>query len=94
MDFHADQIRRPLDSKRIAPSLFAHFVLRTANKKALVDWYCAVLAAHPVFENDYISFVTYDAEHHRVAFVQMPGVSRTSPTPSPSSASFCRPTAG
>ncbi len=72
MDSHADKTRRPLDGKPVAPSLFAHFVLRTANKKALVDWYCTVLAAHPVFENDYISFVTYDDEHHRVAFIQLP----------------------
>ncbi|MBS0224437.1 MAG: VOC family protein [Proteobacteria bacterium] len=74
MDTNADRLRRPLDSKPVAPSLFAHFVLRTANKKALVDWYCTVLAAHKVFENDYISFVTYDDEHHRVAFVEMPGL--------------------
>jgi len=74
MDSHADQLRRPLDRKPLAPSLFAHFVLRTANKKALVEWYCTVLAAHPVFENDYISFVTYDDEHHRVAFIQAPGL--------------------
>ncbi|WIM12706.1 VOC family protein [Enhydrobacter sp.] len=74
MDSDTDRLRRPLDSRPIAPSLFAHFVLRTANKKALVDWYCTVLAAHPVFENEYISFVTYDDEHHRVAFIQMQGL--------------------
>lgn len=76
MDSHADKGRRPLDSKPVAPSLFAHFVLRTANKKALVDWYCTVLAAHPVFENDYISFISYDDEHHRVAFIQLPALKR------------------
>jgi catechol-2,3-dioxygenase len=79
MDSYADKVpfsemRRPLDGTPVTPSLFAHFVLRTPDKAALVDWYCAVLAAHPVFENDYISFVTYDDEHHRVAFIQMPGL--------------------
>jgi catechol-2,3-dioxygenase len=74
MDSHAGQVGRPLDGKPVAPALFAHFVLRTANKRTLVDWYCTVLAARPVFENDYISFVTYDDEHHRVAFVQVPGL--------------------
>ena len=33
-----------------------------------------VLNARLVFENEYISFVTYDDEHHRVAFVQIPGL--------------------
>ncbi|MBS0521730.1 MAG: VOC family protein [Proteobacteria bacterium] len=76
MDSHADKARRPLDSRPIAPSLFAHFVLRTANKKALVAWYCTVLAARPIFENDYISFISYDDEHHRVAFIEQPNLEK------------------
>ncbi len=73
---HAGRVRRPLDGKPVAPSLFAHFVLRTTNKQTLVAWYCSVLAAHTVFENDYISFITYDDEHHRVAFIQVPGLKK------------------
>jgi catechol 2,3-dioxygenase-like lactoylglutathione lyase family enzyme len=72
MDSHADKNRRVLDSRPVSPSLFAHFVLRTANRDALRDWYRTVLNARLVFENDYISFITYDDEHHRVAFVQVP----------------------
>ena len=34
---------RTLDSKAIAPSLFAHFVLRSSNMPAMVDWYSTVL---------------------------------------------------
>lgn len=33
------------------------------------DWYCEVLEAHVVHENDAIVFATYDDEHHRVAFI-------------------------
>ncbi|HZP98311.1 MAG TPA: VOC family protein [Reyranella sp.] len=71
MDSHADKNRRILDTKPVSPSLFAHFVLRTANRAPLRDWYMKVLNARKVFENDYISFITYDDEHHRVAFVQV-----------------------
>jgi catechol 2,3-dioxygenase-like lactoylglutathione lyase family enzyme len=78
VDSHADKGRRPLDSKPVAPSLFAHFVLRTTNKQVLVEWYCTVLTAHLVFENDYISFITYDDEHHRVAFAQIPELEKPS----------------
>lgn len=78
MDSYADKIRRPLDTKPIAPSLFAHLVLRTANRDAMRDWYCTVLAARIVFENDYISFITYDNEHHRVAFVNVPDLGKVS----------------
>ena len=76
MDSHADKVRRPLDSKPVSPSMFAHFVLRTSNRDALRDWYLKVLNAHQVFENDYIAFITYDDEHHRVAFVQVPGLKK------------------
>src|SRR5712671_3675594 len=76
MDSHADKIRRPLDSKPVSPSLFAHFVLRTSNRDPLRDWYLKVLNARQVFENEYISFITYDDEHHRVAFVLAPGLKK------------------
>ena len=76
MDSHADKIRRPLDSKPVSPQMFAHFVLRTANRSPLRDWYLKVLNARQVFENEYISFITYDDEHHRVAFVQVPGLKK------------------
>ena len=78
MDSHADKNRRVLDTKPVSPSLFAHFVLRTANRTPLRDWYMKVLNARLVFENDYISFVTYDDEHHRVAFVQLPELQKPS----------------
>jgi catechol-2,3-dioxygenase len=76
MDSHADKVRRPLDSKAVSPSLFAHFVLRTADREPLKKWYQSVLNARLVFENEYISFITYDDEHHRVAFVQIPGLKK------------------
>jgi catechol 2,3-dioxygenase-like lactoylglutathione lyase family enzyme len=76
MDSHADNKRRILDSKPVSPSLFAHFVLRTSNRAPLRDWYLKVLNARQVFENEYISFISYDDEHHRVAFVQIPGLEK------------------
>ena len=78
MDSHADKLRRPLGTEPVSPSLFAHFVLRTSNRAPLRDWYLKVLNARPVFENDYISFITYDNEHHRVAFVQIPDLEKPS----------------
>jgi catechol-2,3-dioxygenase len=63
---------RTLDSKPIAPSLFAHFVLRSSNMPAMVDWYSTVLNMHVVKRNDFICFLTYDDEHHRLAIVNIP----------------------
>ena len=65
---------RTLESRPIAPSLFAHFVLRSSNMAGLVDWYSTVLDMHVVKHNDYITFLTYDDEHHRLAVVNIPGL--------------------
>src|SRR5260370_5175290 len=76
MDSQADKVRRPLDSKPVSPLMSAHFVVRTSNRGPLRDWYLKVLSARQVFENEYISFIPYDDEHHRVAFVQVPGLKK------------------
>lgn len=55
------------------PSYLAHVVLRTNNLKPMVDFYKTFLGAHASFENDFISFLTYDEEHHRIAILQAPG---------------------
>ena len=50
----------------------AHFVLQTGQRHVLRDWYLTVLGAHVVFENDFLSFLTFDEEHHRLGIVQLP----------------------
>jgi len=51
---------------------FAHVVLQTSQLPAMRDWYCTVLGAHVVYEGHGLCFITFDEEHHRVAFMQAP----------------------
>lgn len=51
------------------PTKLSHIVLQTNQPAALRDWYCRVLGATVVHENDFICFISYDDEHHRLAFV-------------------------
>ena len=51
------------------PSKLAHVVYQTNRLKEMRDWYCTVLDARVIYENDHLCFATYDDEHHRVAFV-------------------------
>jgi len=44
----------------------------TNRLSAMRDWYCTLLGAHVVYENDMICFITFDDEHHRMAFVTAP----------------------
>ncbi|KAL6243220.1 hypothetical protein RBB50_009771 [Rhinocladiella similis] len=63
----------------IRPSYLAHVVLRTNSLKPMVDFYKTFLGAHASFENDFISFLTYDEEHHRIAILQDPGTGPKQP---------------
>ncbi len=56
-------------STRVAPAKLAHLVFRTNQQKTMLDWYCRVLVATPSHQSDRIAFISYDDEHHRVAFV-------------------------
>jgi catechol 2,3-dioxygenase-like lactoylglutathione lyase family enzyme len=58
----------------VSPTRLAHLVLRTSRIKDLLAWYKLVLNAEVAFENDEIAFIAYDDEHHRIAFVNIPGL--------------------
>ena len=63
---------RTVDTAMVKPAKFAHFVLRVSDMKKSVEWYSAVLGMEVVHQNQMITFMTYDDEHHRMAMVQVP----------------------
>ena len=75
----ASRSRRTLDTRPIAPALFAHFVLRSANAAPMIEWYRAVLAMRIVHRDDFICFLTYDDKHHRLAIVNIAGLQAPEP---------------
>jgi catechol-2,3-dioxygenase len=54
-----------------SPKKLAHVVFRTGSLAAMREWYCTVLEARVAFSNDFVAFITYDDEHHRVAFANI-----------------------
>ncbi len=62
------------DRGRVPPRQLAHVVRRTARFEELVRWYCTVLGAEVVHADGMLAFLTYDAEHHRIAIVGIPGL--------------------
>jgi catechol-2,3-dioxygenase len=62
---HVTQTRRRL----MPPTKLAHLVFQTNQIGPMRDWYCATLDAQVVHENQSLCFVTYDDEHHRIAFL-------------------------
>lgn len=55
-----------------SPIKFAHVVLKTTRFPEQVQWWKDFLGATARHENDFIAFLSYDEEHHRIAIVNMP----------------------
>ena len=58
----------------ISPAKLSHAVLRTTRLKEMVEWYETVLNAEVLYQNDFLVFMTYDEEHHRIALAAVPGL--------------------
>ncbi|KAK3700218.1 hypothetical protein LTR37_016097 [Vermiconidia calcicola] len=71
-----------LGEKVTSPSTLAHVVLRTANFQPMVDFYTAFLGGRVTYGNEFICFITYDSEHHRIAILNVPGTAKKQPTSS------------
>src|SRR5436190_14057042 len=59
----------PRRTQMASPKKLSHLVLQTNRREQMVDWYCTTLGAEVLFQNKHIAFISYDDEHHRVAFV-------------------------
>ena len=56
----------------IKPAKLAHVVIRTPRFAESCAWWGKVLDAKPSYENEQLSFMTYDDEHHRIGIINMP----------------------
>lgn len=63
----------------MSPTKLAHVVLRTNNFEKMRDFYKTFLGGYATFENDFLSFQTYDEENHRIAIVSMPDIGKKTP---------------
>lgn len=64
---------------RVAPVKFAHIVFRTSQYEAMLDWYKTVLEAEVVIGAEFLSFLTYDDEHHRIGIANIAGLIERNP---------------
>ncbi|MDT5202158.1 MAG: hypothetical protein QOH34_3680, partial [Mycobacterium sp.] len=70
---------RTLPTEPVAPYKLAHAVLRTAHLDETIRHYELLLNAHMVFDQrPYGAAITYDEEHHRLAFVAVPELANKS----------------
>jgi len=60
-------------AEAVRPSKLAHVVLRTNNFQNMVSFYKDFLGARVIYENDFLAFLSFDEEHHRMAIAEVPG---------------------
>lgn len=68
-----------IDPKTVSPSKLAHLVYKSRDKRRMLAWYEDVLQARVVFENEFIGFLSYDEEHHRIAVIELPELEGPAP---------------
>lgn len=57
------------DATAIVPFKLAHYVIRAKRWDEMLAWYRTVFQMQTSFEAPVIAFLTYDDEHHRIAFL-------------------------
>ncbi len=87
---------KPAPKRGVAPDYMSHVVLHTRDVPRMVDWWSKVLNARsmyddfPAAQDDRgiarvsVDFITFDEEHHRLAFMNIDGLTGGGPTPGPS----------
>ncbi|MHA3021845.1 VOC family protein [Mycobacterium sp. BMJ-28] len=63
-------------SDRVVPAFIAHWVVKSARSREMIDWYGQVFGARVVHEDNRIAFLTWDHESHRLALVKLPSLLR------------------
>jgi catechol 2,3-dioxygenase-like lactoylglutathione lyase family enzyme len=65
----------------VKPIRMAHVVLRTqpSQFKKMTDFYKTFLSATAAYENDFLCFLSYDEEHHRIGIVATPDTTPKDP---------------
>ena len=54
------------------PAYISHYGLRTKRRKEMIQWYQTVFGAKIQHENDFLAFMTFDEEHHRLVIWEDP----------------------
>lgn len=57
----------------------AHVVYRTRRFAEMLDWYAKVFGAHIVYQNPALAFLTFDQDHHRLAFADLDVIAPNGP---------------
>ena len=73
----ATQAEKLTGVQKLVPDRLAHVVFRTQNVDPMAESWLTLLQADIAFRSEFICFLRFDDEHHRVAIVKNPNVEGT-----------------
>lgn len=62
------------------PAYLSHYGIRAKKYREMVEWYASVLNARIQHENEFLAFMTFDDEHHRIVIFEDPDTVDRVPT--------------
>ena len=62
------------------PGYISHVGIRARNYEAMLRWYESVMGAEIRHQNDFLAFMTFDDEHHRMVIFTVPDTVERPPT--------------
>jgi catechol-2,3-dioxygenase len=66
----------------MASTYLSHYGIRAKQLKELIDWYSQVFEAKVQHQNEFLAFMTFDEEHHRLVIFEDPETVAKPPTAS------------
>ncbi len=62
------------------PAYLSHYGIRAKKYREMVEWYVSVFNARIQHENEFLAFMTFDDEHHRIVIFEDPDTVDRVPT--------------
>jgi len=67
---HADSVESSSSGMGARPAYISHYGIRAQRYKEMVQWYQKVFTAKIQHENEFLAFMTFDEEHHRIVIFE------------------------
>jgi catechol-2,3-dioxygenase len=63
---HSESLENSSVGEVTKPAYISHYGIRTLRYKEMIQWYKTVFRAKIQHQNEFLAFMTFDEEHHRL----------------------------
>lgn len=67
---HSESLETNSAGGTVKPAYISHYGIRAQRYKEMIQWYMTVFSAKIQHENEFLAFMTFDGEHHRLVIFE------------------------